>query len=54
MGNKATASAKGALAVSNAKNMLGKTFSGESEGNSNHDPETRREMNKRHKQRELE
>lgn len=55
MGNAST-SAKGALAVASAKNQLSKTFSGESDGKDHHkeNPETRREMNKRHREREME
>jgi hypothetical protein len=57
MGNVSTASAKGALAVANAKNKLGKTFSGESDTGTksiNENPETKLEQLKRHQQREEE
>lgn len=56
MGN-TVQSTKGAMSIANAKQQISKTFSGESDKSSSRvkeNPMTRREKNKRHKQREKE
>ena len=56
MGN-TVQSTKGAMSIADAKHQISKTFSGESEKSSSQvreNPKTRREKNKRHKERQKE
>ena len=58
MGNTSSITAKSALVVADVKDKLEKTFSSESDNNSKssikENPETRREMNRRHQERKEE